>query len=290
MKILWIWEIVLDKTYVITWEINSWQKSESQDSQISIWWPVPSALKLLNNLWYKVRIIWSIWNGPLWKFAQKEFKKYWIKENLILDKSTKVNSVIVNELNWTRTIIKDKVQNKKIEEIPLKYIEKADLIVFDRSEKEAFKFVLNHKNENTKLILDPGTEWNDEIIFMAKNTYIPIFPIETLEKVSKKNDFEWNIKKIYKLMWKTIIITAGENWAFLYDWKKLKNYQAEKVCAIDSNWAWDVFRWAISHGILQKWDLEKCILFANKVAWLQCMKKGNLSAVPNLSEINNFIL
>ncbi len=288
MEILWIWEIVLDKTYIISWDLDFWQKTESQDSQISIWWPVPSALKLLKNLWCSVSIIWSIWNWPLWKFVKNEFKKYGIKSNFVVDKSTKVNTVIVNEINWTRTIIKDKIYNDKLQKIDIEAIKIADLIIFDRSEKEAFKFVLKHKNEDTKIIFDPWTEWNEEIIFMSKNTFFPIFPIETLKKINDKNDFEKNIKKLYKLMWKSIIITAWENWSFLYDWKELRHFQAIKICCVDTNWAWDIFRWAIAYGILQKRDLEKSIIFANKLAWLQCMRKGNLSAVPNLKEINNF--
>ncbi len=290
MKILWIWEIVLDKTYVINWEIDSWQKTESNDSIVSLWWPVPAALKLLSNLWYKTTIVGSIWKWPLGKFAKNEFKKLGIKDELILDKATKVNSVIVNEITWTRTIIKDKIHNKKLETIPKSMIKNADLIIFDRSEKEAFKYVLIHKKENTKIILDPGTEWNEEIIFMAKNSFIPIFPIETLWKMGNESNFAKNIEELFEIMWKSIIITAGENGAFLYDWKTLENFEASKICSIDSNWAGDIFRWALAHGVLNNWDLRESIIFANKIAWLQCTRKWNLQAVPTKKEINNLVI
>lgn len=289
MKILWIWEIVLDKTYIISWEITHWQKEESHDSVLSLWWPVPSALKLLNNLWYKTTIVWSIWKWPLWKYATKEFKKQWIKTELIEDKATKVNSVIVNNITWIRTIIKDKIHNNKITKISKRLIKSADLIIFDRSEKEVFKFVLENKRQDTKIIIDPSSEWNDEIIFMTKNSTFPIFPIETIEKVSDKNDFSQNVKKLFDLMWKPIIITAWENWAFLYDWQELKKIESEKVCALDTNWAGDIFRWAFSYGILNNWEIEKTIIFANKVAWLQCTKNWNLTAVPSFEELKKLI-
>jgi hypothetical protein len=40
-------------------------------------------------------------------------------------------------------------------EIPINYIIDADIIIFDRTEKKVFDFVLKHKREETKIIIDP---------------------------------------------------------------------------------------------------------------------------------------
>lgn len=288
MKVLWIWEIVLDKIYTISWEVSHGQKCQSHDSLLSIWWPVPSALKLLNNLWCETTIVWSIWKWPIWRFVKEQFDLHGINHNLILDKYTKVNAVIIEELTWTRTIIKDKVHNKPIKEISISLIKEADIIIFDRTEKDIFDFVLNNKRDDTKIIIDPSSENSPEIFNMVKKSYVPIFPIETIYKLSDENNFTKNVEKLYNMMGKNIIITDWENGAYMYDRKNLRNYEALKICPLDTNWAWDIFRGWFCYWLLNNWNLEDCIIFANKVAWLQCLKKGNLTAVPNLEEINNF--
>jgi hypothetical protein len=40
-------------------------------------------------------------------------------------------------------------------EIPISYIKEADIIIFDRTEKKVFDFVLKHKRKKTKIIIDP---------------------------------------------------------------------------------------------------------------------------------------
>jgi sugar/nucleoside kinase (ribokinase family) len=72
---------------------------------------------------------------------------------------------------------------------------------------------------------------------------------------------------------KNIIITDWWNWTYIFDWKNKKTIPASNIKAIDTNWAWDVFRGAYVWGLLQKWETEKIVEFANKVAWLQCLKK-----------------
>lgn len=288
MKVLWIGEIVLDKTYVISQEINAWQKCQSQDSLVSIWWPVPSALKLLNNIWCETTIVWTVWKWPLWRYVQDQFDSYWINHFLILDKSTKVNTVIIDEKSWSRTIIKDKIHNCSLKKIPLGLIKEADIIIFDRSEKWVFDYVLKNKNPDTKIIIDPSTEYSPEIIHMTRNSYVPIFPIETIYKLSDENDFQKNILKLYNIMWKTIVITDWENWAYIFDWKNLRNYESLKICPIDTDGAWDIFRGGFAYGLLNNWSIEDSVVFANKVAWLQCLKHGNLTAVPSLQEIESF--
>lgn len=288
MNILWIWEIVLDKTY-FTWEnIIKWQKTQSNDSIISIWWPVPSALKLLRNLGCDVTMVWVAWWWVMSNYVRKLFDSYFINHFLVCDTATKLNTIIVDEKTWTRTIIKDKFHNELLFEVPLDLLKKADLVIFDRTEKKVFDFVLKNKNPDTKIIVDPSSEFNQEIVYMMKNSDVHIFPIETLYKVSDNYNFEENLKKLYELLWKNIIITDWWNGTYFYNWGDIENYKAMNINPIDTNWAWDVYRWAFAWGLLQNWDLKACINFANRVAWLQCLKKWNLVAVPSKEEIEKY--
>jgi len=61
-KILWIWEIVVDKTYFLDDFPVEGLKFQSTDSIEWVWWPVPTALKFLQNMWCEVELIWTVWD------------------------------------------------------------------------------------------------------------------------------------------------------------------------------------------------------------------------------------
>jgi len=276
-KILWIWEIVVDKTYFLNDFPVEGLKFQSIDSIEWVWWPVPTALKFLQNMWCEVELIWTTWNDYGKIFVEKELNKYKIKTNFIKNKFTKINTILVNNNSWERTIIKDLDRNNKIEKIKIEKIKEADAIIFDRTEKKAFDFVLKHKRAETIIMVDTSTEYNKKIIEMLKKSSKVIIPVEVINNK--------NLDLVYNNIWKELIITDWKNWTHIFDWENKKTINSKKIKAIDTNWAWDVFRWAYVWGLLQYWDTEKIIKFANKVAWLQCLKKGNLQAVPKKEDL-----
>jgi len=275
-KILWIWEIVVDKTYFLDDFPSEWLKFQSTDSMEWVGWPVPTALKFLQNMWCDVELIWTVWNDYWAIFLKKELSKYSIKTDFIKCRSTKINTILVNNKSWERTIIKDLDRNNKIKNINIEKIKQADAIIFDRTEKELFDFVIKNKRKETIIMVDTSTEFNEKIIDFLNNSSEIIVPIEVEEKLS--------IEGLNPLQ-KNIIITDWKNWTHIFDWKNKKTIPALDIKAIDTNWAWDVFRWAYTWGLLQKWDTEKIVKFANKIAWLQCTKKGNLWAVPEKKDL-----
>gem|GEM_PF-5441578 len=70
------------------------------------------------------------------------------------------------------------------------------MIIFDRSEKEIFDFVIKNKRDDTLVIVDPSTEYSKEVFHMVRNSFIPIFPIETVYKMSDEIDFLVNLKRL----------------------------------------------------------------------------------------------
>jgi sugar/nucleoside kinase (ribokinase family) len=288
-KILWIWEIVIDKTYFINCFPEEWLKYQATDSITWIWWSVPCALKFLYNMWCSVTLIWSVWKDHNSITIEKQLANFWIKTSLIYDKTTKVNTVIVNNKNWERTIIKDKIENSEIENINIDLILEADVIIFDRTEKKAFDFTMKYKREETIIMVDPSTQFDDNIIDFMKKSNIAIFPIETVDKMSKLDNIKHNLDILYNKIWKTIIITDWWNWTYIFDWEKRKIIPALDIVPTDTNWAWDVFRWAYIWWLLKSWDTVKTVIFSNKVAWLQCTQKWNLIAVPEKKDLINLL-
>ncbi|MCD5380528.1 carbohydrate kinase family protein [Candidatus Gracilibacteria bacterium] len=285
MKVLGIGEVVIDKTYFIPEFPTEGLKYQATDSVTSIGGPVPAALKLLRNMGAEVTLIGSVGKDPDSIRAEAQFDEYGIDTFLVYDTSTKVNTVIVNEKNGARTIFKDKICNELITEIPIHFIQEADIIIFDRSEPIAFDFVLKHKRPETQIVVDPSCEYNDKITHMMQNSTVAIFPIETVDNMSKKYNMRHNLELLYKEIGKTLIITDGGNGTYIFDGEERIVIPSLDIVPIDTNGAGDVFRGAFAWGLLNNWETKKTVEFANKVAGLQCTKKGNLTAVPSLEEI-----
>ncbi|MDQ7023658.1 MAG: carbohydrate kinase family protein [Candidatus Gracilibacteria bacterium] len=114
-KILGIGEIVVDKTYFLNEFPVEGLKFQSINSIEGVGGPVPTALKFLQNMGCEVELIGTVGDDYGAIFLKHELKKYKIKTDFIFGKSTKINTILVNNNSGERTIIKDLDRNNKIE-------------------------------------------------------------------------------------------------------------------------------------------------------------------------------
>jgi len=62
-----------------------------------------------------------------------------------------------------------------------------------------------------------------------------------------------------------------------------------KVKAVDTTGAGDVFHGAFIYGLLQNWELEEILKFANAMAALKCQDIGGRKGIPTLEEVKRFL-
>jgi sulfofructose kinase len=62
-----------------------------------------------------------------------------------------------------------------------------------------------------------------------------------------------------------------------------------KIKAVDTTGAGDVFHAGFIYGLLQNWEVEEILRFANAVAALKCRDLGGRKGIPTLEEINRFL-
>lgn len=285
MNILGIGEIVLDKINLLSDFPSEGIKVNPRKVVISLGGPVTSALILLSRLGVRCTFIGSLGND----LNGRKIKDKLAQENITffprIQSRTKVNLVLINEKNGSRTVIKDNIKSTPIKSIPEKIIKSADLIIFDRHEPLAFEEILKKKNKQTKIILDPSTDVSRRILQMIKQVDFPILPIESLNKLFGHKKIEEKIQLFSNILQKTFIITAGEYGSVIHDGIRPKLIPAFDVKVIDTLGAGDIFRGAFAFGILNGWDIERTVIFANLVAGLQCTRLGNGSAIPTKEEI-----
>jgi sulfofructose kinase len=62
-----------------------------------------------------------------------------------------------------------------------------------------------------------------------------------------------------------------------------------KVKAVDTTGAGDVFHGGIIYGLLQNWEVDKMLRFANAVAALKCLDLGGRRRIPTLEKAQQFM-
>jgi ribokinase len=285
MKAIGIGEIVLDKTILLDGFVTEGSKVVPQKSENSIGGPVASALILLAKLGVDVSLVASVGNDEAGDVLKKRLASEGVKLIPIMQKRTKVHTVIVNGKNGSRTIIKDNVQQEPITKVSQELINSADIILFDRHEIQAFDFVMQNKKPETKVVVDPSDEVSAKTIKMIQNIDYPILPIEALQKLRRHEGIESNIKAMREIVGKPFIITAGSYGSILCDGEDMQFFPAYDLSVVDTLGAGDIFRGAFAFGLLNNWGIEQTIDYANLVAGLQCTKLGNSTAIPSRSEI-----
>ncbi len=288
MKVLGIGEVVLDRSIQLKDFLNEGEKVDPDLITYSVGGPVASALILLSKLGLECSLITSIGKDRAGDIITETLASGQIKLVPHIQDVTKVNTVLINRINGSRTIIKDRVTHKPITNIPIELIESADLIVSDRHEPKAFQKAIYKKNDETKVVVDPSTEVSPKTLGMLRNSDYPIVPIETLTKLTKQTAPYQGLQHLYALLQKPIVVTAGELGSFLYDGQDIQLAPAYDIDPVDVVGAGDVYRGAFGYGLLQGWDLPTTLSYANKVAALQCTKVGNGSAIPGPYEIDYF--
>lgn len=83
-----------------------------------------------------------------------------------------------------------------------------------------------------------------------------------------------------------VIITLGSKGAFFMNAAERFLIQAQKVKAMDTTAAGDVFNGAVAVGIAQGKSWKESIIFANKAAGIAVTKMGAQESAPYLSEID----
>lgn len=85
-------------------------------------------------------------------------------------------------------------------------------------------------------------------------------------------------------------ITRGAGGATFMDRdRRLIQSPGFRVPVADTTGAGDVFHGGFIYGLLQGWNLEDVIRFANAVAAMKCMQIGARRGIPSLSEVRHFL-
>jgi ribokinase len=88
---------------------------------------------------------------------------------------------------------------------------------------------------------------------------------------------------------KNIVITMGDKGVMVINQKFEKYIQAEKIEAVDTEGAGDIFAGAFTYFYARTYDILKSSRFANKIAAISVTRYGAQNSIPTSEEISRII-
>ncbi|MBW1701413.1 MAG: sugar kinase [Deltaproteobacteria bacterium] len=87
---------------------------------------------------------------------------------------------------------------------------------------------------------------------------------------------------------KQVVITLGAKGSIGLNDQGTFRQEAFQVKTVDTTGAGDVYHGAYIYGLLQGWEMPKCMRFASAAAALKCEKIGAQTGIPDLGAIKSF--
>ena len=117
--------------------------------------------------------------------------------------------------------------------------------------------------------------------------FIPSY--DEAESLTGETEPEKIADKLLAIGVKNVIIKMGTEGCYAKNEQESFFTKSYKVEAIDTTGAGDNFVAGFLHGIVQQWDLKRCITFSNAVGAITVQKIGPTGAVQTMNQVLNFI-
>lgn len=208
------------------------------------------------------------------------------------DKRTHRCIILINKTLGTRTVLKiakDELFLKKTE-FPME----PDLVMIDAYDYGAALSAVN-KYAHKITIID-ADEYNDNTVELCKYCKYIIASKNFAEKVAGQKiniDNPQDMVSVYtklvnKYPDKNLIVTIEDKGALYMVDNQIRVMPGLQVETVDTTGAGDVFHGAFGYALLEGYDIEKAITFANIAAGLSTTKVGAHAGVPDISDIMTY--
>ncbi len=125
-----------------------------------------------------------------------------------------------------------------------------------------------------------------KLVGMAKYA---IFSERGLEMVSNENDLEIGLKAVVQDSGVWAAVTAGERGSYWLEEGRLRSCPVERIQAVDTCGAGDVFHGAFAVAMAEKMNLEKAMRFAGAAASLKCLTFGGSLGTPGRAAVDRLL-
>lgn len=269
--------IVIGSTNVdiIARALNPFQKYDSNPSNVSISWGGVgrNIVENLARLGTRPSFLTVLGNDLFGLELKKSFDELGIdyQASIIMDEQSSLYLALINpfgslEMASSSTNLIENIKEKDIE-LKLEYLNSFDYVIIDTNLSDPIiAFIFNNV---TKPIIVDATSAHKAIKLLPFLSKIALLKCNQFEAKALTNHEEGQtqIKDLYQLGVKEIIITQGPNDIYCYNGNKIIKKPVKKITSIiNETGAGDAFTSGIIYGKLNNYSLEKCLLIGELLA------------------------
>ena len=269
-------------------------KCELMDLHIQCGGPASTALIALSRLGIQTSFLGSISDDSCGIKIVKELKKEKVDSTFLKITSgyTSQFAFIAITENGNRTIFwhRGSVPHLRPRDVNLSPFSKAKILHLDSLMIEAAQEAAQQaKNMGLTIVMDAGTmrEGSQELVSMVDI----LIASEGFAKALAGGVAppEKALRALHDLGPKEVIITLGSKGSIGLSGKKINFQKVFSIDVVDTTGAGDVYHGAYIYGLLQRWDMQKCMRFASAASAIKCTQIGAHKGIPQLEEINEFM-
>jgi len=173
--------------------------------------------------------------------------------------------------------------------IPDNVIESSDFVLTDIRWPDGSEHALKSARKfGIPSLLDADIAPTD-ISHLVKLATYTVFSERGLEAVSGTSDITEGLQKIKRTTPTWPAVTAGDQGSFWLDSGLLQNCPAEKIDAVDTCGAGDVFHGAFAAAMVEHMDIQAAMCFAGTVAAIKCLTFGGSLGAPQRAAVDRYL-
>jgi sulfofructose kinase len=270
-------------------------KAELTDLQIQCGGPASTALVTLSRLGIPTSFLGSISDDPsglriIENLKNENVDVSWLK--VTPGHTSQFAFIAISEKMEKRTIFwhRGSVPHLTPKDVDIASFSKAKILHLDGLMIEAsMEAATQAKALGMTVVLDAGTmrQGSKKLVALVDILIASETFATPLVGIGATNDTA--LRALHGLGPKQVIITLGQKGSIGLNDQGIFNQEAFRVRAKDTTGAGDVYHGAYIYGLLQDWDMPRCMCFASATAALSCQKIGTRAGIPNLKAVHEFL-
>jgi ribokinase len=145
------------------------------------------------------------------------------------------------------------------------------------------------KARGLKVVLDAGTMRDGSLELVSQIDVLIASARFAVPLVGEDSPAEKALEALSPFGPKEIVITLGSKGSVGWNRGEIIGQSAFPVEVVDTTGAGDVYHGAYLYGLLQGWDMRKCMRFASAASALKCRVIGARAGIPSLEEVTLFL-
>ncbi len=192
--------------------------------------------------------------------------------------------IVIDERSGERAVLWDRDPTLELreEDVPLDAIATARVLHVDDVDQAAAIRAAAHARRLGIPVTSDLDRMTDRTAELVDAVTYPFFADGLPEKLTGLADHEGALRRLRRAHHPALCVTVGRHGAMALAGDRFFHSPGFSVAAVDTTGSGDVFRGAFIYALLQEWEIEQALRFANAAAALACTGLGAMAGIPDL--------